>query len=449
MKNSETIKMKFLNISLLFILLLVTNIEAQVYRSPAYVRFIANGYINQTPYFNTLEQALNNVKSTADVSSPFVFWVAGDTIRIPDWDSVFTESGLTMKDSIDIYYVATGKIKWAGFGFGGTGGTGGASIIQQDATTLHYDWASWDQDNIALPLWQRLEGQKADSIDEEVWRLIVYTKLPLYIENDTLKIDTTGFGGGSAPLSIDTLTFLRTTGDQIFTGTKTNGGTLRNSGTVDFSGSGNIQLPSINGATGQPRRIWGSNDNIFYSGAGAIGDTTSVAMVDTDTDELRDQVVGWNALTTALQIIIDNKAVAEPPYAFLNETAYTPDVTTAGEYVKIAPTFNLVESNNITVAGDTITILASYTGSFIIQVEFTLQNAATDDFTLQIRLNNVTARSIRFTGAGASEYITVSAMHHFNDLVAGDDISFYITNVIDTDDPVMTGINVYVHRIHP
>lgn len=434
--------MKFLKISLLFVVLLIVNINAQVYRSPAYVRFIANGYINQSPYFNTLEAALNDVKDKATVENPYVFWVAGDSIRIPDWDSVFTSSGLTMKDSIDLYYVALGTIKWAGFGFGGSGG-GSALIIQQDDTTYHYGWDNWNVDNLALPYWQRLLGKSFDDVDEEVWRLIVYTKDPLYIENDTLKIDVSGFSGGGI-INFDSLTYVRTTGDQTISGIKTFSGTNRITGTLDFAGSGSLQLSGTNsGGISQPRRLWGVGDRIYYSGTGT--DTNQVAQIDEVDKKLDcDTCIQISNLSDEVIALINQ----EPPHLFLDKDTYTPNVT-EDIYLKLTPTFNEIEADDITVDGDSITILANYEGHFLIQVVFTIQNAATDDFTLQIRKNNVSDHSVRFTGAGGTAYLAVSTMHYFVGLVAGDDISFYITNTANNNDPVMTEINVFMYRIHP
>jgi hypothetical protein len=291
-------------------------------------------------------------------------------------------------------------------------------------------------------------GAGLDSIDEEVYRLIVYTADPLYIENDTLKIDESGFTATSG-WDPDTTTVLRTTGTQTSSATNTWSGSNTTTGSQLFSGNGNIQLPAVNGVTGQPRRLWGTTTNIYYSGAGGAGDSNSVAMVSLSTGELRNAIVGYNTLTSALKAIIDAKAVAEPPHTFLDKTTYTPNVTAGGTYTKLTPTFNQVEVYNMTVAGDSITIVTSYAGSFVLQIAFTIQNAATDDFTLQIRKNNVSDHSVRFTGAGANEYIAVNTMHYFDNLVAGDDISFYITNTVDADDPVMSEINIFMYRIHP
>lgn len=264
---------------LLASILLCGTSYAQLYtKFPTNVRYISGGFNNERPFFKTLEAALNDVKPVATSSNPYVFWLAGDSLWVQDWDSVFTASGLTMKDSIDIYYVATGKIKWMPFSLGG----GSSTVTAPDDTTLRYGWDTWDQTNLALQLWQRMIGATIDSIDEEVFRLIVYTKTPLYIENDTLKIDTTNLVGTSG-WNPDTSTVVRTTGDQAIANIKTFTGTVYNTGSVLFAGSGNMQLPSANGSPGSSRRIWGNNTTIYYSGSGSANDTTFLALIDDDT----------------------------------------------------------------------------------------------------------------------------------------------------------------------
>lgn len=264
-------------ISLALTLLLITPTQAQIYQKfPTNVRYIGGGYNNVRPFFKTLEAALNDVKPLATASNPYAFWLASDSLWVADWDSVFTTSGLTMKDSIDIYYVTTGKIKWMPFGLGGSSGSGTATIITQDDSTLHYKWPAWNQSNVALPIWQRKEGMAMDSIDEEVWRLIVYTKNPLYIENDTLRIDTTGLGiGDGVGWTPDTTTVVRTAGDQTISGNKILSGTA----TI----TGNLQIPGSNVTTGIARHLWGSATNIYYSGSGASDDSTIISLIDYDT----------------------------------------------------------------------------------------------------------------------------------------------------------------------
>lgn len=416
-----------------------TNTDAQLKtRFATNVRYIAGGYIDQRPLFSTLETALNDVLPYATVNNPYVFWIDSDTLQIADWDSVFTGSGLTMKDSIDVYYVAQGKIKWAGFGFGGSGSGGGEIIPTQSQTTTHYDYPNWDKNNGALSAWIRYLAQTTDSIDQHIYDLIVYSdSLWLYIENDTLKFRSSGLSAyGARP---DTTLIVYKAGTQTINGNKTY------SGESIFTGS--IRIPSGNNKLSTSRILWSAGDNIYFSGSGAVGDSSQLAEVSTSTGLLRNTVVGYGNLVSTIKDSI--KYWIKQPHAFLEEAAYTPNVTGGGVYVKWTPTFAQSELYRLTVAGDTITVPnAAAAGDYVVRIAFTLQNAAADDFTLQIRKNNVAVHTTRFTGAGASEYITVATWDYLDDLASGDDISFYITNTVDADDPVMTKIVIYMDRQH-
>lgn len=260
------------------------------------VRYIAGGYIDKRPQFNTLEAALNDVLPYATTNRPYVFWVDSDTLNIADWDSVFTASGLTMKDSIDIYYVAEGKIKWAGFGFGGTGGTGGSPIPSQTQTTTHYSYPNWDRTNSALALWIRQQAAAIDSIDQHIWDLIVYTDSTyLYIENDTLKLRIATI---TALVSLtanrpDTTIIAYKTLNQTITGDWEFDGDI----TID---AGSIRLPAANNRTSTSRIIWDSGNRPYYSGNGAAGDSAKFAMIDLATGYLETaDIVGWPNLDDA------------------------------------------------------------------------------------------------------------------------------------------------------
>ena len=271
----------------------VVDISAQLkLQYPKNVRFLAGGFQDKRPEFKTLEAALNDVKALATSENPYGFWVAGDTLWIADWDSVFTESGLTMKDSIDIYYVNEGKIKWMPFGFGGTGG-GTTTIISQDTVTYHYEYPNWYQDNTALPVWQRQSGVALDSVDQHIFDLIVYTEDPLYIENDTLKIDTTGFagtGGGWDPYP-DTTTVVRTTGDQTIAGVKTFTTGL------EFTGAGYLRL-GVDYPPAASRIFWVDGTTLTYSDGSE--QFTFPLINDADTLVLNN-FIGWWDLTSEVQ----------------------------------------------------------------------------------------------------------------------------------------------------
>lgn len=271
-------------------------LEAQKLYFPTNVRYIGGGYINKAPYFRTLEAALNHVKPFATSENPYGFWVDSDTLWIADWDSVFTESGLTMKDSIDIYYVAEGKIKWMPFGFGGTGG-GGGTIIQQDTETFHYEYPNWNQYNIALPIWQRRMGTALDSIDQHIFDLIVYTGECLYIENDTLKIDVACLEALIATQIIDTATYLRTSGNQVLEGPglTLDGVTLNLTNSILNLGIDSyIRYPVENYIPGVSRVMWSIGNRPFWSGSGGAGDTLRFAMMKGDTLEQPEAVSFYN-----------------------------------------------------------------------------------------------------------------------------------------------------------
>jgi len=431
--------MKWLKYLVLGAILFATSSDitfAQKIRFPTDVRYIGGGYIDKQPYFGTLESALNNVKAYATSDRPYVFWLDSDTLNIADWDSVFTESGLTMKDSIDVYYVSVGKIKWAGFGFGGTGSGGGIPISTPTGSTVHYDFWTWTG-QLNLAAWQTRIAQDIDSIDQRIWELVVYTdSIFLYIENDTLK-----FRAGSLSITgwnPDTTTILRTTGNQSKTGTLT-----FTTGGILFGVGGYIQLPAAN--YGTQKNLWTASNNVYwYTGA----DSQQVAMINMDTGEFQhSNVVGYSALT---QTVIDSiKYWMKQPHLSLDDgSGVTPNVTGAGVYVKVTPGWTEEEKYRITQVGDSITINSGANGDYLTIIHFVITNAVTDDFTLQIRKNNVAVHTTRFTGQGAGEYATIGTNHYFDDLVAGDDISIYITNTVDADDPVMTYMSWYIQRVH-
>ena len=347
-------------------LLFIVPTQAQIYQKfPTNIRYIGGGFNNVRPFFKTLETALNDVKAVATVSNPYGFWIASDTLWIADWDSVFTASGLTMKDSIDVYYVSTGKIKWMPFGFGGTGGSGGTStIIVQDDITLHYDWPTWDQTNLALPLWQRNEGVAMDSADEEVWRLIVYTETPLYIENDTLKIDTTGLQGadGAAGWQPDTTTVVRTTGNQSIAGNKTLTGVS--------SVTGTLQLPATDVTPSTARALWGSATRLYYSGSGAVDDTSEVVFIDYDTRFAeQDTFIVWANISKEVKDSISIGGIATFTATDTTDTISVSGITTNSIvlatpiYALIADTVNINDILYVITASDKIYIKRKTAGT--------------------------------------------------------------------------------------
>lgn len=244
-------------------------VDAQLkLRYPRNVRYIGGGFQDKSPYFSNLEAALNNVLPYATVGNPYIFDVQSDSLWISDWDSVVnTGTGITMKDSIDVYYVQTGKIKWAGYGFGGTG-TGGGVIPVQTEHTTYYDMPIHEE---GLAEWLDSLTTAFNITDEVLYSLIVYTLTPLYIENDTLKVNVDNIVtsvieslelSGDIGWNPDTTTVLRTTGVQS--------AQYLSIDSLLFNADGTIMLPTFHAeyVSGKVRGLAGNASWLLYDGQG-------------------------------------------------------------------------------------------------------------------------------------------------------------------------------------
>ncbi len=438
-------KLKSLKYALLGLVICLTIPEesfSQLFlRHPTNVRYIGGGFNDKRPYFNDLLSTLNDVKPYATSENPYVFWVASDTIQIADWDSVYQTGGLSMKDSIDVHYVATGKIKWAGFGQGG-GGSGITSITPPQNLTTYYDLWTWTGQS-GLGTWQDRLGENADSIDLKLWELIVYTdSVYLYIENDTLKLRTTSITALVSHDRPDTTLICYNTQNETISGDWTFNGDVA-------IGTGSLRLPTANNNTGTSRILWSASNIPYWSGSGAVGDSSIIALRDSDTGNLvPDSLVTWDNLQDEVQDSINAWKLVGPPHVFLTDTTgetYTPDVT-SGTPVKITPAF-INSGNGMTFAGDTLTVNANGGGDWYMSFSYILNVANTDDIQVEFRVNDAVIHVMTASGSGAADYVTVSSFH-YEELDAGDDISFYVDNLVDNDDPEMSEINVWMQRIH-
>jgi len=341
-------KLKYALLGLLICIAVPESYGQLFERHPTNVRYIGGGFNDSRPYFNDLDAALNDVKVLATSDNPYVFWLASDTVKIVDWDSVYQTGGLSMNDSIDIHYIATGKIKWAGFGQGGTGG-GITAITPPQNTTTHYDLWTWTGQS-GLGVWQTRLGQNADSIDLKLWELIVYTdSVYLYIENDTLKVRAstiTALVTASGTRPDTTIIAYKAinetiTGDWIFNG--------------DVSiGSGSLRLPSANNNTSVSRVIWSSGNIPYWSGSGAAGDTSYIVLADPTTGTIvADSVVTWDNLQDEVQDTIRSLQAWGGTDVFTTTlTADTVLVTglTATDVVLVVPNGSAYNVNDILFA---------------------------------------------------------------------------------------------------
>jgi len=291
-------KLKYAIFAALILFALPTETTAQFFgKYPTNVRYLAGGLNNKRPYFKHLNAILNDVKALATSDNPYVFWLLSDSLQVADWDSVYNE-GLSMIDSINNHYVAEGKIKWGGFGTGGSGG-GVTSLTPPDGLTTHYDLWKWTQSNLTS-FYTRISLNQ-DSIDLKLWELIVYTDSTyLYIENDTLKLRTASINSLLDHDRPDTTLTVYLAEDNTLSGDNTFSG--------DNNVTGSLRIPDGNNDTGVSRVFWSATNKPYYSGSGAAGDSSEFLLISTDDGGLRnDSLITWWNLNSTVRDSMQNQ----------------------------------------------------------------------------------------------------------------------------------------------
>lgn len=122
---------------------------------------------------------------------------------------------------------------------------------------------------------------------------------------------------------------------------------------------------------------------------------------------------------------------------------YTPNLT-QNVWFKMVPGMTVTEQDNITLAADSITITTA--GSYLVTFTITFSAANGDDFMVGIAKNGTVVRNVRRTTTGATNYQGAMVQKYMDNLVVGDDISFYIMNITDNDDPTIISTYVYVRK---
>lgn len=133
-------------------------------------------------------------------------------------------------------------------------------------------------------------------------------------------------------------------------------------------------------------------------------------------------------------------------HVFLEADAdYTPSVT-QNDYTKITPGFSSIEVDGFIVDTDTLTAL--FKGGYFMLLSFDIREGVNTDYNVQIRINNIVVQQMRVTTTSATNYQPFILTHYIDDLVVDDDISFYITNLSNNNDPVLAFMHFYIRREH-
>ena len=125
--------------------------------------------------------------------------------------------------------------------------------------------------------------------------------------------------------------------------------------------------------------------------------------------------------------------------------AYTPSVT-QDVYTKIAPTFTEVEVSNITFAGDSITIIDA--GDYLGELTADISGAVTDNFVIVYKKNGTIVKSKKQSTRGATEDDNIVLKWYFDNLIAGDHISIWVTNTNSSGDPTFSNMDWEFEKKH-
>lgn len=142
----------------------------------------------------------------------------------------------------------------------------------------------------------------------------------------------------------------------------------------------------------------------------------------------------------------------EPPhgsFAFADSTFVLP--LTVNDWAKVTNTnndlFTAVDTDGVTFAGDTITIITP--GDYMIWIGLSFSGGPSDVWHIAIYKNAViTAFEMhRTTSNNDTGNTNLNAL--LDNLAIGDDISIYMRNTGDNDDPTLISSQFMIYMIHP
>lgn len=123
--------------------------------------------------------------------------------------------------------------------------------------------------------------------------------------------------------------------------------------------------------------------------------------------------------------------------------SYTPNLT-QNVWLKMTPGWTVTEADYITAVNDSITITTA--GSYMCWFTISFQAGNNEDYDVGIFKNGVLIRSIRRTGLGTGNYVGGQIGKYMDNLIVGDDISFRIRNITNSNDPTIIGDYCYMRK---
>jgi hypothetical protein len=126
--------------------------------------------------------------------------------------------------------------------------------------------------------------------------------------------------------------------------------------------------------------------------------------------------------------------------------AYTPNISQNVPF-RMVPGLTVIENDFITVAGDSITIIRD--GHYLLQMFANMSSNNNNDFEIRLRKNfKTTGVTTWFQGSttGSGNYTPISYGWYI-DVVSGDDLSFYLTNLTNNDDATIRGFKFMIYKM--
>lgn len=128
------------------------------------------------------------------------------------------------------------------------------------------------------------------------------------------------------------------------------------------------------------------------------------------------------------------------------DASYTPSLT-QNVPLKFTPGGTAAEQDGLTIAGDTI-VTNGVVGSYNVFFTCNMSSNNNNDFEIRLKVDNVEYNTaLRLTGSttSTSNYTPMAYNWYLEDI--GSNISFYIVNLTNNDDPVVRNTHVVIQKI--
>jgi hypothetical protein len=110
--------------------------------------------------------------------------------------------------------------------------------------------------------------------------------------------------------------------------------------------------------------------------------------------------------------------------------------------------FISVEFDEVTFAGDSITVSADRDGDYYMIAMISFNGTNNDDFEWGIAKNGVLVFKTRASGTGAANRNLAAVQAYLNNLTAGDDLALWVRNITNNNDVTLMDGNIYIRREH-